>query len=351
MKKIVAIIGARPQFIKHAPVELELKDSFEIITIHTGQHYDEKMSDIFFKELNISEPSYCLNIGSKSHGVQTGEMMIAIEPILSEVNPDFILVYGDTNSTLAGAIVGAKLNIPVVHIEAGLRSFNKKMPEEINRIMTDHCSSILFTPTDTAIENLRNENISTNVFKVGDVMYDMVRIAKQRGLIKEENHNYYFATIHRPYNTDNANQLRKILENFNCLNYKVKFSVHPRTLKKMKDFDIDYSSYTNIEILPPLGYFDSLNHQLNSKCVITDSGGVQKEAYLLKKKCITLRSETEWIETLVNNWNILIFDELDTLKEKIAIEPGEYISNLYGDGFGAKEIKQILRNYLKSDCD
>lgn len=347
MKKIVVIIGARPQFIKHAPVEIELKDSFELIAIHTGQHYDEKMSDIFFKELDISEPAYSLNIGSKMHGLQTGEMMVAIEPILMEVNPDCLLVYGDTNSTLAGAIVGAKLNIPVVHIEAGLRSFNKQMPEEINRIMTDHCSSVLLAPTNAAINNLRNENISTNVFKVGDVMYDMLRIAKQRGFIKNGDQDYYFATIHRPYNTDNAKQLQKILYNFNSLDYKVKFSVHPRTLKKMKDYSIDFSTYANIEILQPLGYFDSLSHQLNSKCVITDSGGIQKEAYLLKKKCITLRSETEWVETLINNWNILIFDDLDTLKEKIAIVPGEYIPNLYGDGFGAKEIKKILNDYLK----
>lgn len=347
MKKIVAIIGARPQFIKHAPVEIELKDSFELITIHTGQHYDEKMSDIFFKELDISEPSYSLNIGSKIHGLQTGEMMVAIEPILMEINPACLLVYGDTNSTLAGAMVGAKLNIPVIHIEAGLRSFNKKMPEEINRIITDHCASVLLAPTDEAINNLRNENITANVFKVGDVMYDMLRIAKERGFIQNEKQDYYFATIHRPYNTDNAKQLKKILDNFNSLDYKVKFSVHPRTLKKMIDYSIDLSTYTNIEILPPLGYFDSLSHQLNSKCIITDSGGIQKEAYLLKKKCITLRSETEWVETLINNWNILIFDDLDTLKEKIEIVPGKYIPNLYGDGFGAKEIKQILNDYLK----
>jgi len=212
MKKIIAIIGARPQFIKHAPIELASRGLVNLVTIHTGQHYDYKMSQIFFDELGIKKPDYQLNAGGGNHGEMTGRMMIEIEQIVIKENPDFVLVYGDTNSTLAGALVASKLNIPVVHIEAGLRSYNRNMPEEINRLLTDHVANFLFVPTDSAIENLNKEGITRGVFKTGDVMCDMIRIAKERNIINESQSNFIYVTLHRPYNTDALARLNSILE-------------------------------------------------------------------------------------------------------------------------------------------
>ena len=347
MKKIISIVGARPQFIKHAPMQLELQKQFHAMTIHTGQHYDENMSAIFFNELNIPKPDFKFDIGgSKPQGEQTGIMMTEIEKVCMTEKPDAILVYGDTNSTLAGALVGAKMHIPIIHIEAGLRSFNREMPEEINRIVADEFSKLLFCPTDGAIENLKKEGIAHNhIYRCGDVMCDMIKLIEPtvKPLLTES---YYFVTIHRPYNTDDDARLKSILTILNDLDKKVVFSIHPRTVARLKGFGMKESDFPNISFIPPMSYADSVSYQKYCDCVITDSGGIQKEAYILGKKCITLRSETEWTETLVNGWNTLIFDDLTQIKNAITEKPGAYIDNVYGDGHAAKEITTLISQNL-----
>lgn len=342
MKKICIIIGARPQFIKHAPVELALRKSFHLVTIHTGQHYDTKMSEVFFKELNIATPNYLLNAGSSSHGKQTAIMLVRIEEILFNEKPDYVLVYGDTNSTLAGALAAKKLNIKVIHIEAGLRSFNKSMPEEINRILTDNLSDILFAPTKVSVNNLHNEGIKNNVFNVGDVMCDSIKLAKS--IIGEDVDvkDQILLTIHRPYNTDNLERLLDILHALNKLGKKIIFPIHPRTNNILSDNHINRDNYSNINFVEPVSYFELIKLQVESTCIITDSGGVQKEAYILKRKCITLRSETEWVETLENGWNTLVFDDLGKLNQEVGRIPGVYQDDIYGKGDSSFKIADIL---------
>lgn len=349
MKKICVIIGARPQFIKHAPVELALKKIFNVISIHTGQHYDEKMSDIFFRQLNMDRPSYMLEVGSGAHGRQTGVMLEKIEEVLLSEKPDAVLVYGDTNSTLSGALAASKLHIPVIHIEAGLRSFNKSMPEEVNRILTDHISDFLFAPTDTAVANLLHEGIEKSVYKTGDVMYDTVLLAKK--VIGSDVHiqEQVLVTLHRPYNTDNLERLTTILTILNGLKYAIIFPIHPRTKNILKSANIDISIFNNINFIDPVSYFDLIRLQMESKCIITDSGGVQKEAYILKRKCITLRSETEWVETLVNGWNTLVFEDLEKLSILVEEQPGSYVGDVYGDGHAAEEIAMLIDKNLRND--
>lgn len=348
MKKILAVIGARPQFIKHAPMELALQDLVQIETVHTGQHYDANMSAIFFHELKMKEPRYLLQVGSANHGKQTGQMMIELEEVMLHEKPDAVLVYGDTNSTLAGALVAAKLHIPVIHIEAGLRSFNREMPEEINRVLTDHISNLLFAPTPTAIKNLAQEGIRQHVHLSGDVMGDMVQIARK--IIKRPNVDqpYYFVTVHRPYNTDNPERLLSLLNTLNSLEHLVIFAMHPRTRQKLLAHGTDFAAWDNIQIIDPLSYFDSISYQAFSEAIITDSGGVQKEAYLLKKKCVTIRPETEWIETLEHGWNTLVFQDLSVLPRVLALHPGEYFPDLYGTGSAAKEIAATLLAFFHS---
>jgi UDP-GlcNAc3NAcA epimerase len=346
--KICLIIGARPQFIKHAPLEIELKKHFSLITIHTGQHYDESMSNIFFNELKIDRPKYQLNIGSGNHGQQTGRMLEGIENILVDENPDGIIVYGDTNSTLAGALAGSKLSIPIFHVEAGLRSFNKNMPEEINRIVTDHVSELLFVPTEIAQENLFKEGINSDkVFLVGDIMYDSLLLAR-KFKTNLTSKNQILVTLHRPYNTDNIIRLENILKSINDLGKKIVFPIHPRTKSMVEKYNFNLKQFNNIEFCSPLSYFDLIGLQIESSCIITDSGGIQKEAYLNKKKCITLRSETEWNETLTNGWNILVYENLNELKKYIGLVPGEYIEGVYGSGDTASKITNILVNYYSN---
>lgn len=347
MKKIISIIGARPQFIKHAPMQLELQKHFNALTLHTGQHFDSNMSAVFFDELNIPKPDFLLeSAAGKPHGAQTGLMMIDIEQICLQEKPDALLLYGDTNSTLAGALVAAKMNIPQIHIEAGLRSYNREMPEEINRIISDEFAYLLFCPTDQAIHNLEKEGIKHDrIFKSGDVMCDILRLMES----KIEPYNgapYYFVTIHRPYNTDDLDRMRVILKTLNELDKKVIFSIHPRTLNILKANSFDLKSYSNIEFVPPTGYLDSISYQKNASCVITDSGGIQKEAYMLKKKCITIRKETEWVETLENGWNSLVFDDVTIIPEVLQRELEWHNPNLYGDGHAAKEIVEIIKKYI-----
>ena len=345
-KKICFIIGARPQFIKHAPVEIAIKNYFDVFSIHTGQHYDETMSNIFFHQMKIEKPRYMLSVGSSSHGKQTGQMIEKVEEILIAEKPDAVLVYGDTNSTLAGALAASKLLIPLIHIEAGLRSFNKSTPEEINRIVTDHISDILVAPTETAMFNLKNEGIADKAFRTGDVMYDSILLAKKVIGDNVISNQHILVTLHRPYNTDKVERLLLILSSLNSVGQKIIFPIHPRTSTVLKLNNISFSDFENISFCDPVSYFDLIKLQMEASCVITDSGGIQKEAYLLKKKCITLRSETEWVETLENGWNTLVFEDLGLLREILLRVPGKYVENIYGEGTGALEIAEILKSHF-----
>lgn len=350
--KIVTIVGARPQFIKCAPVSRALRKKHTEILVHTGQHYDYGMSEIFFEELDIPKPDYNLSIGSGSHGHQTGAMLAAIEDVLELEKPDWLLVYGDTNSTIAGALAAAKLHIPVAHVEAGLRSFDKRMPEEINRIMTDHLSDILFCPTKTAVDNLANEGLKKNVWHVGDVMTDAVLYNKERAeqystllkdlqLIKEE---YIAATIHRPSNTDSKENMTAIFQAFKQIDSPIVFPIHPRTKKYLAEYNIEIPQ--NVKLIDPLGYMDMLALTANAKHMVTDSGGVQKEAYLLKTPCTTLRENTEWIETLNGNWNQLVLSsDVNAIINSITVPRNlEKWDAVFGDGHGSETIVELLEN-------
>ncbi len=348
MKKIIAIIGARPQFIKHFSLDKEAKGKIILKTIHTGQHYDQNMSQIFFDELGMSKPDYQLNNGGGQHGEQTGKMLIDIEKIFLNEKPEAVVVYGDTNSTLAGALAAAKLHIPVAHIEAGIRSNNKKMPEEINRILTDHVSSYFFIPTADAIQNLSKEGITENIFNFGDIMKDVLDYVVESNFLKKSElitEPYYYATIHRPYNTDEKEKLEKLLHTLNNLDLKVVFAIHPRTKEKMKDYGFLKEQYSNIIFIKPQAYITNLSYIQFSEAVITDSGGIQKEAYWLKTRCLTIRSETEWTETLQNGWNQLCFDDLETLNTKLHNPLGTYTS-LYSEGNTGQKIIQLLVDRL-----
>jgi UDP-GlcNAc3NAcA epimerase len=348
--KLVSVIGARPQFIKAAPIEMELlrHPDIEHYSIHTGQHYDNNMSDIFFKQLGLQLPFKNLNAGSGTHAQQTANIMTSLEPLLQQIEPDMLLVYGDTNSTLAAALVASKLHIPVAHIEAGLRSFNKTMPEEINRIVTDHISSLLFVPTDTGMDNLKREGLE-NAIKTGDVMMDMIEIAKSKEIIKNPSvQKFCYATIHRPYNTDNKERLLSILESMNGLDIQVIFSLHPRTRNLLKGYDIDLSNYKNISFIEPQGYFENLAYLTFSEYLVTDSGGMQKEAYFLEKRCITLRSETEWTETLENQCNVLLWENPAEIANVAKMSIGPFHSNIYGNGHASEEIVSNLKHYFSN---
>jgi UDP-GlcNAc3NAcA epimerase len=347
--KIITIVGARPQFIKAAPLSKVLrKDNTEVI-IHTGQHYDENMSKIFFEEMNIPKPDYNLNVGSGNHGYQTGNMLIAIEEIIVKEKPDIVLVYGDTNSTLAGALAASKLLIPVAHVEAGLRSFNMNMPEEQNRILTDHISNFLFAPTETAVDNLKNEGIKKNVYNVGDVMYDAIlhfsELAKNKSFILNrigsKKDSYVLATIHRAENTNDIKRLGNIINALNISEENIILPLHPRTRKYIENYNLKLSN--NITIIEPVGYLDMVVLEMYSKKIVTDSGGVQKEAFFLSKPCITLRDETEWIETVENGWNILAGADTEKIIKLIAdFNPKRDKINYFGDGDAATKINDVL---------
>lgn len=357
MKKILTIAGTRPQLVKIAAVSRILRESFQEILVNTGQHYDYNMAGVFFDELNIPKPDYDLGIGSDSHGRQTGKMLIAVEEIVDKEQPDAIIVYGDTNSTLAGAMIASKLHIPLIHIEAGLRSYNKLMPEELNRVMTDHVSTLLFTPTETAVRNLQKEGITEGVYTVGDVMYDAViynmELAEQRYNLQNfdlESKQYYLGTIHRAENTDTKEKLTAILKAFSKVEEKVYLPLHPRTKNKIKEYGLAslLTDSTNIHIAEPVSYLEMLLLEKNAKAIITDSGGVQKEAYFMKVPCVTLRPQTEWTETVEYGWNRLVDPLTEDLAEVLKyIQGGLPINNLYGSGDAAVKITNILKEMLK----
>ena len=354
--KVLTVIGARPQFIKAATVSNKIRrNGNSEILVHTGQHYDNNMSDIFFEELGIPKPDYNLSIGSSNHGNQTGSMLIALEEIYLKEKPDMVLVYGDTNSTLAGALCASKLLIPVAHVEAGLRSFNKTMPEEQNRILTDHISDLLFTPTLTAVNNLRNENITKGVHNTGDVMYDAINLFKERAkevstIIEKLNltqDSYILSTIHRAENTNSIERLTSIINALSNFGKKIILPLHPRTKKFIEEYNIHVGD--NIEIIDPVGYLDMISLQENSKKIVTDSGGVQKEAYFLKKPCITMRDETEWVETVENGWNVIVGSDCNKIVDALEnFNPTGTPASAFGNGDTSSIITDIIGKYLQS---
>jgi len=347
--KIATIIGARPQFIKHAVLEPELKKHFKHISIHSGQHYDTEMSQVFYDELGIDLPTYTLNTNGTLHGEQTAGILIETEKILLAEKPDMVLIYGDTNTTLAGALAASKLNISVAHIESGMRSFNKNMPEEINRIVADHLSGLLFVSSDQSLEQLKKEGIYSNVFNCGDIMKDLIFTILEKGLLHRKSMptDIIYCTLHRPYNTDEPDRLKYILDQLNHLNKNVVFPIHPRTKKMMTKYNFHEENFTNIDFIKPQSYINNLNYLYNSVALVTDSGGMQKEAYFLKKRCITIRTETEWTETLDNNWNTLIFENLAQINQLLEQPLGSWNKELYGDGNARKIIIDEIIKYFK----
>ncbi len=348
-KTIASVVGARPQFIKAASISRALASEFKEILIHTGQHYDYGMSEVFFKKMEMRAPDFNLGVGSGTHGEQTGRMLMELEKVLGKVKPDCVLTYGDTNSTLAAALAAAKMQIPVAHVEAGLRSYNRAMPEEINRVLTDHVSDVLFCPTDAAVQNLKKEGITKGVHRVGDVMYDALlhnlKKARERSDILTrlvlKKGEYALATVHRAANTDDRRRMRSILEAFGSLSSRVVFPVHPRTRKMISEWSLAVKP--NVLMIDPLGPFDMLLLQENANCILTDSGGVQKEAYLLGVRCITLREETEWVETVTAGWNKLAGANAQLIEEAYASwHPQGERTALYGDGHAAEQICGIL---------
>ena len=357
--KIVTVVGARPQFIKAAAVSRIIRKQHEEILIHTGQHYDSNMSNVFFDELDIPRPDYNLGVGSGTHARQTAEILIGLEEIYLKEKPNFVLVYGDTNSTLAGALAASKILIPVIHVEAGLRSFNMAMPEEQNRILTDHISKYLFCPTQTAINHLKNENITNHVYQIGDVMCDAVHyyLKKIKNVPRKEFmdrlsflfqwnkplERWYIATVHRAENTENEGKLRETLKALEELEFPVIFPVHPR-IRRFVDFLMKEKRYQNICFVEPLGYTEMLFFTSNAVKVITDSGGLQKEAYMMHKNVVTLRNQTEWVETLEGNHNILCAIDSERILKTIRrtdIEE-EFNESLYGNGNAAEKMCKII---------
>jgi len=362
MSKIVTILGARPQFIKASIVSKKInKEHISEVIIYTGQHYDKNLSELFFKELNLPEIKYNLKIGSSTHGKQTGEMLIKIEEILFKEKPDVVLVYGDTNSTLAGALAASKIDIPIAHVEAGLRCFNKQLPEEINRILTDNMSEILFAPTSTAKKNLKKENITKGVYLVGDVMYDLFleikEIINEKSILRRFNidpEKFILVTIHRAENTDLKKNLEEIwnaLEEISRTNIKVIFPIHPRTFKALKNFNLlNNKTPDNLILIQPISYKEMFTLEKNAKLIITDSGGVQKEGYFHKTQCLIVRGETSWSELVQTGWNKLTGANKKSIYEETIKRFNSNISkkwkNFYGQGNASDKIVNIIKKLL-----
>lgn len=355
--RIVTVIGARPQFVKAAVVSRAFATDprIEEVIVHTGQHFDTQMSDVFFDELGIPRPQHNLGVAGGGHGVMTGAMLDALEPLLGTLDPDWVIVHGDTNSTLAGALSAAKLHIPVAHVEAGLRSFNRRMPEEINRVLVDHMSEVLFCPTDTAVANLQREGIGPErIRQIGDVMCDAVRIFSQHSdgdehLLTElalTKNRYVLSTVHRAENTDSPQRLRAILEGLEQVadSMPVVLPLHPRTRHALVRSGFDVHA---VRIIEPVGYLDMLQLQRHACVIATDSGGVQKEAYFHGVPCVTMRDETEWTELVELGWNTLAPPERSNLAEEIQAAMGRHgrPAAPYGDGQAAQRIRDCLLEY------
>lgn len=353
--RILTVVGARPQFIKAATVSRVIAgaDGLAEVMVHTGQHFDANMSEVFFEELDIPHPAYNLGVGGGTHGQNTGRMLETIEAVMLNERPDVTMVYGDTDSTLAGALAAAKIHIPVVHVEAGLRSFNKRMPEEINRQLTDHISSLLLTPNDVAVANLAKEGIQgKQVQNVGDVMYDAAlfygrkadEISQIMGRLELESKRYVLATVHRQENTDDPKRLQRILNGLGRTARPVVLPLHPRTRQRIASFGFKMPS--NVQVIEPLGYIDMVMLEKHAGMIATDSGGVQKEAYFHGVPCLTLRDETEWVELVQLGWNTLLSPTDDDFLDKIAVLPPPGVGGRfpYGNGVAAEQVVNAIVN-------
>lgn len=349
--RILNVVGARPQFVKAAAVcrALRARPDLSDLLIHTGQHYDPEMSDVFFAQLELPRPDRELGIGSGSQGEQTGKILIAIEKVIFDEQPDVVLVYGDTNTTLGAALAAVKLHVPVGHVEGGMRSFDRSMPEEINRVVTDHVASLHFCATPTAVENLRREGVTDGVHLVGDVMFDVLALSLSHkndaalsaaGVKPGE---YYVMTLHRAGNTDDRARLAAIVKAVGSLDRPVLFPVHPRTAKAMAAATIVAEG--SLRAMPPVGYLDFLALQAGARAILTDSGGVQKEAYMLGIPCITLRAETEWVETVEAGWNTLVDVDGTAIVGATERTPPASRPHLYGDGHAAEKIADICEAF------
>jgi UDP-N-acetylglucosamine 2-epimerase len=350
--KIVTVVGARPQFIKAAPVGKALREAgHEEFLVHTGQHYDDAMAAIFFRELEIPKPAVNLGVGSGGHGYQTGQMLIQIEPILVEQKPDWVLVYGDTNSTLAGALAASKLHMRVAHVEAGMRSYNRVMPEETNRVLTDHVSDLLLCPTETAVANLRKEGIVRGVHRVGDVMFDallqFLPIARRRSRVLEdlrlEPRGYALLTAHRAETVDDDAKVRRLLDRVGTIGLPIVFPVHPRTRKRLDELGLSGRLPKDFRLVPPVGYLDMLALEADARVVLTDSGGVQREAFFLGVPSVILRSETEWPELVNARASVLAGADFADL----SVAPAASVdlardSGLFGKGDASRRVVEEL---------
>jgi UDP-N-acetylglucosamine 2-epimerase (non-hydrolysing) len=351
--KLISLIGARPQFVKEAIIHEQIKKTeIEEIIVHSGQHYDVNMSDIFFQTLNIKKPDYNMNIGSASHGEMTGKIMIEFEKIVQKENPDMVLVYGDTNTTLAGAIVASKLKIPVAHIEAGIRQEPKDMPEEINRVLTDKVSNLMFCASEISVENLKKENQTKGVHFTGDVMYDLYKKLEDKFSyekyeeLKLKKENYILMTMHRDFNVDKKEKLEKISQQIEKISKETQiiFPIHPRTKKRIKEFGLE-KHYEKVKTIEPLDYLNLMGLVKNSKKVVTDSGGLQKEVYFAKKQAIVIMPDTGWRELTNIGWNKLANEE--NLYQKTVEETKQnYPEDIYGKGNAGELIVNKIIDYL-----
>ncbi|NMB63193.1 MAG: UDP-N-acetylglucosamine 2-epimerase (non-hydrolyzing) [Chloroflexi bacterium] len=342
--RLIHIFGTRPQFIKVAMVARAWQGKSDQIFIHTGQHYDRNLSDIFIEKLDLPQPDINLAIGSASHAIQTSQMMVGIEKAILQYEPDCVFVYGDTNSTLAGALVTTKMKPILVHVEAGLRSFNRSMPEEINRLVTDHVSDFLFCPTPQALTNLKRENIGKWAYVNGDVMADALVYYRDHVLLEEVLEKYQInpqgfclLTLHRPTNVDSKENLTAIFSTFAKFDHKIIFPMHPRTREMIAQFNLVLPH--QIQVIPPVGYLEMLALEKNARCVLTDSGGIQKEAYLMGTPCITLREETEWVETVQSGWNVLVGADGEKIYAAYqSFHPTSARRSIFGDYHAAEKI-------------
>lgn len=344
---IIHVVGARPNFVKLSMVYSALGNAFDQLIVHTGQHYDYELSRVFFEELNIPEPDYNLNVGSGSHGYQTGEMLKRVEEVILKEKSKITIVYGDTNSTLAGALASAKLGIPVAHVESGVRSYEKHMAEEINRVIVDRVSDLLFAPTKRAVENLRREGVTEGVYFSGDVMLDLFLSVRNRFNVRDEG--FILVTVHRAENTDNPERLKAILEALVESRERIVFPMHPRTRKRIVEYGFEwFLNAKNVEVTEPVGYLEFLNLMSRARIVATDSGGVQKEAYFMGKPCVTLRDSTEWVETVETGWNVLVSTDKERILNALkGFKPkGKPDLSLFGCGEASKNISSILSERL-----
>jgi UDP-N-acetylglucosamine 2-epimerase len=347
--KILTVVGARPQFIKAAPFSRAVRQRHTEVIVHTGQHYDASMSGVFFEELHIPEPDHHLGVGSGTHATQTARILERLEPVIQREAPDRLVIYGDTNSTLAAALAAAKLGVPVAHVEAGLRSYVRDMPEEINRVVADHVSAYLFAPTQTAVDNLAREGIAAGVTLTGDIMYDALLenapiAAKRSNVLRDlalTPGGYALATVHRAANTDDPARLADIIDALALLREPVILPLHPRTRAALMGTDIEVEP--PVRIVDPAGYIDMLALEQNARMILTDSGGVQKEAYLLGVPCVTLREETEWLETLEGSWNVLAGADAERiLAAARRPRPTGTPPSVFGDGHAAAKMVGAL---------